>query len=146
MSIEDVYKGGISTGGVPVMEGIIKHEIKGKRSDVLVQILDKSNLATKRLDGLIEGNEVSEFDENSLPLLDDADAEGSAIPPLMEGIVGEVVKKPRDEAHSTVASGQRWTTENNAHKLRADSADKAKKTGISTKSRVTERVVPSKEG
>ncbi|MXZ43770.1 MAG: hypothetical protein F4Z01_02145 [Gammaproteobacteria bacterium] len=146
MSIEDVYKGGISTGGVPVMEGIIKHEIKGKRSDVFGTESDKSNLAAKRLDGQFEGNEISDFDENSLPLVGDADATGNATPPLMEGIVGEVVKKPRDEVNSTVASGQRWTTENNAHKLRADSADKAKKTRISTKSRVTERVVPLRKG
>lgn len=143
MSIEDVYKGGISTGGVPIMEGIIKHEIKGKRSDVFGNEADQSNPSTKRIEGQYEVNETSTGDENTLPLIDNSEFLQNSIPPLMEGIVGEVVKKPREEAKSTNVSGHRWTTENNAHVL---PSDQTKNKRVTSKSRATERVIPLRKG
>lgn len=143
MSIEDVYKGGISTGGGPIMEGIIKHEIKGKRSEVFGNVADENNPATKRVDGQYAVNEAPAIDESTLPLVDNSEISQISMPPLMEGIVGEVVKKPREEATSTISSGHRWTTENNAHAL---PSDQTKSKPVPSKSRATERLVPLRKG
>lgn len=143
MSIEDVYKGGISTGGVPVVEGIIKHEIKGKRADVFGADEDKNKSVETTLDTPQEVSEASALDEKIQSPSGTADSSENSIPPLVEGIVGEVVTKPREEAQPTIASGRRWTTENNAHVLQSE---KTKNTRNSTRSRAKERVVPLRKG
>ena len=143
MSIEDVYKGGISTGGVPVVEGIIKHEIKGKRADVFGTEVDARKSAEAKLSAQQQVSETSILDENSQQPNDSIEASENSMPPLVEGIVGEVVTKPREEAQPTVASGNRWTSENNAHVLKSD---KTKNSRISIRSRANERVVPLRKG
>ncbi len=143
MSIEDVYKGGISTGGVPVVEGIIKHEIKGKRADVFGTGLDADKSVETTIDNQQQESAATTLGEKIQPPLDILDSSENATPPLLEGIVGEVVTKSREEAQPTIASGHRWTTENNAHVLQSE---QTKNSRISTKSRATERVVPLRKG
>ncbi|MYD45729.1 MAG: hypothetical protein F4W92_05200 [Gammaproteobacteria bacterium] len=143
MSIEDVYKGGISTGGVPVVEGIIKHEIKGKRADVFGADEDTQKSVDTTFDTHQQVSETSMLDDKMQSLIDSSDASENSTPPLLEGIVGEVVTKPRQEAQPTIASGRRWTTENNAHVLQSE---KTKQSRISTRSRAKERVVPLRKG
>ena len=143
MSIEEVYKGGIATGGVPMVEGIVKHEIKGKRSDVFGGNIAERNPIGRKLNAQSVESESSMFDENTLSHTEDRVISKSPMPPYVEGIVGEVVKKPRDEAHSTISSGHRWTKENNAHVLKSD---QSKSTRSTTKSPATERVVPLRKG
>ena len=139
MSIEDVYKGGISTGGVPVVEGIIKHEIKGKRADVFSADEDTSkSVGTQQ-----QVSEASALDEKMQPPIVTSDSSENSTPTIQEGIVGEVVTKPREEAQPTIASGHRWTSENNAHVLQSETT---KNSRISTRSRAKERVVPLRKG
>ena len=143
MSIEEVYKGGISTSGVPMVEGIVKHEIKGKRSDVFGgDLAERHSIETKQ-DAQSVNSATTVFDEHTESPTTDRVTPESPMPPLVEGIIGEVVKKPRDAAHSTISSGHRWTKENNAHVLKSD---QAKNTRITTKSPATERVVPLRKG
>ncbi len=143
MSIEDVYKGGISTGGVPVVEGIIKHEVKGKRADVFGADADARMSTEAKLSAREQVSDTSILDENTLQPNDDKESADSSMPPLVEGIVGEVVTKPREEAQPTITSGSRWTSENNAHVLKSE---KTKNSRISIRSRANERVVPLRKG
>ena len=143
MSIEDVYKGGISTGGVPVVEGVIKHEIKGKRADVFGAVGDLHKPVEAALSAQHQGSATSALDENTLQPDNTIESSENSMPPLLEGIVGEVVTKPREEAQPTIASGHRWTTENNAHLLQSE---KTKNSRISTRSRANERVVTLRKG
>lgn len=139
MSIEDVYKGGISTGGVPVVEGIIKHEIKGKRADVFGADEDTS----KSVETQQQVSHASASDEKMQSPISTSDSSESSTPTIQEGIVGEVVTKSREEAQPTIASGHRWTSENNAHVLQSETT---KNSRISTRSRAKERVVPLRKG
>ena len=143
MSVEDVYKGGIATGGVPIVEGIIKHEIKGRRSDVFDTDVDSRNSAEAAQSAQPHVSDTSILDENTLQQNDAIESTNNSMPPIVEGIVGEVVTKPRHEAQPTGTSGSRWTSENNAHVLKSD---KTANSRISIKSRASERVVPLRKG
>ncbi|MXZ55484.1 MAG: hypothetical protein F4227_04470 [Gammaproteobacteria bacterium] len=143
MSIEEVYKGGISTGGVPVVEGIIKHEIKGKRADVFGANEDTQTSVDTTFVIHEHMAEASMLGDKMRSSIDTSDSSENSTPPLLEGIVGEVVTKPREEAQPTIASGRRWTTENNAHVLQSE---KTKSSRISTRSRANERIVPLRKG
>lgn len=139
MSIEDVYR-----GGIPTSEGrIIKHEIKGKRAHVFGEDSDQQNPSEKMEDPLLAGGGISLPNESAPTQALDSEKTETPSVPIMEGIVGEVVKKPRDQMASTTASGHRWTTENNAHLLKSE---QTKNKRLSSKTERSERVVPLRKG
>ena len=139
MSIEDAYR-----SGIPMTEGIIKHEIKGKRADVF-GIDGESQRPLEKptdVDSVVNGTMGSE-EVNAESVLKKSEMTKHSNQPFLEGIVGEVVKKPRDETKSTIKARSGWTRENNAHVLRTD---QPKTTKSSSKSSVSERVVPLRKG
>ena len=138
MSIEDVYR-----GGIPMTEGIIRHEVKGKRSDVFSVGAEKRKLFEKKVDENSMEKVICATNENVPARIPNSERGDESVVPLVEGIVGGVVKKHRDETNSTIASGQRWTKENNAHILKTNQSKTARTT---TKSLISERVVPLRKG
>lgn len=139
MSIEDVYR-----GGIPTSEGrIIKHEIKGKRADVFGEDSDQRSPSDQTENQTIAGGGTSIPNDSATTQALGSDLTGTPSVPIVEGIVGEVVKKPRDEMTSTSASEHRWTKENNAHLLKSE---QCKSNRLTSKVERPERVVPLRKG
>lgn len=139
MSIDDVYR-----GGIPTSEGrVISHEIKGKRKDVFGVDVEAHIPGEKKVNEHYTESGVLATDENSPIQALNSEITRKPFVPMMEGIVGEVVKKPRDKPNSTSADEQRWTQENNAHVLQSSQVKNVRST---TKSQVSERVIPLRKG
>lgn len=139
MSVEDVYR-----GGIPTSEGkIIKHEVKGKRAEVFGSETIPVNTVEKKVgEHQIERGAPISAEQSHAPAPNSETSEQS-FAPLMEGIVGEVVKKPRDKTETITTTAHRWTKDNNAHVLQSSLL---KSSSSKTPKTTPERVVPLRKG